>query len=72
MKVVTQNYQKKVTLFKKYLLLKKGSSFETVAVRKKHPLRKSAQYVKYRISPNFLVWKFFGKAQFPHSFRRLV
>ena len=23
------------------------------------------------ISPNFLVWKFCGKAQFPHSFGRL-
>ena len=22
------------------------------------------------ISPNFLVWKFYGKAQFPHSFGR--
>ena len=24
------------------------------------------------ISPNFLVWKFFGKAQFPHSFGRFA
>ena len=24
------------------------------------------------ISPNFLVWNFCGKAQFPHSFRRIV
>ena len=23
------------------------------------------------ISPDFLVWKFYGKAQFPHSFRRI-
>ena len=23
------------------------------------------------ISPNFLVWKFSGKAQFPHSFGRI-
>ena len=26
--------------------------------------------VKYRKIPNFLVWKFCGKAQFPHSFGR--
>ena len=24
------------------------------------------------ISPNFMVWKFFGKAQFPHSFGRIA
>ena len=24
------------------------------------------------ISPNFLVWKFYGKAQFPHSFGRIA
>ena len=24
------------------------------------------------ISPNFLVWKFCGKAQFPHSFGRIA
>ena len=24
------------------------------------------------ISPNFPVWKFCGKAQFPHSFRRIA
>ena len=24
------------------------------------------------ISPNFLVWKFFGKAQFPHNFGRIL
>ena len=24
------------------------------------------------ISPNFLVWKFCGKAQFPHSFGRVT
>ena len=24
------------------------------------------------ISPNFLVWKFCGKAQFPHSFGRVA
>ena len=40
MKLVTQYYQKKVSLFKEYLLLK-SSSFAKVAVRKKHLLRKS-------------------------------
>ena len=24
------------------------------------------------ISPNFLVWKFYGKEQFPHSFGRIA
>ena len=24
------------------------------------------------ISPNFVVWRFFGKAQFPHSFERIA
>ena len=24
------------------------------------------------ISPDFLVWRFYGKTQFPHSFRRLA
>ena len=24
------------------------------------------------ISPNFLVWKFHGRAQFPHSFERIT
>ena len=24
------------------------------------------------ISPNLLVWKFYGKAQFPHSFERIT
>ena len=24
------------------------------------------------ISPNFLVWRFCGKAQFPHSFERIA
>ena len=34
-----------------------------VSLRKEH-------YKNTVISPNFLVWTFCGKAQFPHSFRR--
>ena len=29
-------------------------------------------YTKTQISPNFLMWRFFGKTQFPHSFGRIA
>ena len=49
--------------------MKELKSHKVVAIYKKYPIFNTAKITV--ISPDFLVWKFCGKTQFQHSFRRI-